>query len=512
MSEPTSGAATPTSELRSSGTQHDPVDVAQSDEPTTGTPAPQAGGGGAAEVPARPEPDTGAGLNWARLGGVLALVVLALFCIVSVTIRVAHHPRLSPLDEAAHIDSVLQAPQIARSGALMLPETLHEISCRGIDLDWQPPPCGSEPAVPGPDYAVGAGGYNTADIHPPTYYFITKAAITVGGWFTDDDPVTLMRLTGGLWLALGTCLTWVLGRRMGASGWAAFGTAAVMASGFWVQSLSSLVNNDDMAIPAGAAFSLAAVAWWRYRRVWWVLPLAAAVLMMIKQTNFVVIAVICVYLITLEATRVQPNSTGTGAEQPAPGPSAADWWRTHRAGLLRAVGVSALTVGAAGVAAVGWNRYAAGRAIIPHDQLQISLWFQVDQLPLGRIIEQSFAFSGASQTLPAGLPTPPGVVSVFQVAVVSVLVGLTVVSWFRDRTTFAALLAATLGVIVMPWVYVVLNYVTSGQYFDVPYRYGFSMFPFIAAAVAAGLRRRATGVIVAGIGCAAVVLALVAAS
>src|SRR5664279_2359473 len=119
MTEPTSRAATPTSQLSSSGTPLDPLDV------TTGEPAaemPGAPAGRSPEVPAGSDPDAGAGRDWARLGGVLALVVLAVFCIVSVTIRVAHHPKLSQLDEAAHIDSVLQAPQIARSGALMIPE------------------------------------------------------------------------------------------------------------------------------------------------------------------------------------------------------------------------------------------------------------------------------------------------------------------------------------------------------------------------------------------------------
>jgi len=61
-------------------------------------------------------------------------------------------------------------------------------------------------------------------------------------------------------------------------------------------------------------------------------------------------------------------------------------------------------------------------------------------------------------------------------------VALTVAAWYRDRPAFAALAAAVLTLATMPAVYVVLNYVASGQFFTPWFRYGFSMMPFVATA------------------------------
>src|SRR6478752_10099535 len=147
-----------------------------------------------------------------RWGSIAGLLVLIVFSVVTVGVTVATHVQLSPIDEAAHIDSVFRAPSVVRTGELMLPRTLDETYCRGVaDIVVDPPPCGVYQATPPPGYAVGAGGYNTADIHPPIYYDITKLAITLGGWIP-LDPVTLMRLTGAFSLALAACLTWLLAR------------------------------------------------------------------------------------------------------------------------------------------------------------------------------------------------------------------------------------------------------------------------------------------------------------
>src|SRR5690349_20184053 len=62
-----------------------------------------------------------------RLGSLLGLLALIVFSCVTVGVTVATHVKLSPIDEAAHIDSVFRAPSIVRTGELMLPQTLDEI-------------------------------------------------------------------------------------------------------------------------------------------------------------------------------------------------------------------------------------------------------------------------------------------------------------------------------------------------------------------------------------------------
>jgi len=84
-----------------------------------------------------------------RLGSIAGLLVLIVFSFVTVGVTVARHAALSPIDEAAHIDSVFRAPSIVRTGELMLPQTLDEISCRGVaQIVFTPPPCGVCQAAP----------------------------------------------------------------------------------------------------------------------------------------------------------------------------------------------------------------------------------------------------------------------------------------------------------------------------------------------------------------------------
>src|SRR6476646_8903040 len=287
-----------------------------------------------------------------RLGSIAGLLVLIIFSFVTVGVTVATHVQLSPIDEAAHIDSVFRAPSIVRTGELMLPQTLDEISCRGVaDINFSPPPCGVFQAVPPAGYAIGGGGYNTADIHPPIYYDNTKLAITAGGWLP-LDPVTLMRLTGAFWLALGACLTWLLARRLGAGRWAAFGAGATLAAGYSVQEMSSIVNVDAMVLATGAGFALLALWAWPKRLAWWLIPLAAVVVMFVKMTNIAGLVVVCLFLLIREAVR--PLAADGDSRVPGMDRLRA-WWSANGRGTLRALGVGALTGLAAGLALAVWS-------------------------------------------------------------------------------------------------------------------------------------------------------------
>ena len=164
-------------------------------------------------------PDT-TRLRYGRIASMLSLVVLALFSLISVTLTVRQHPQLSQIDEVSHIDAVLAAPGVVRTGQQLSPETLDIVSCRLVeDLAYPWPACGSSPTVPPADYPIGAGGFTTSDVHPPVYYWLTALGVTIGGWVTDLEPVVIMRLTGAVWLALGACLTWLLARSLGRGAW-----------------------------------------------------------------------------------------------------------------------------------------------------------------------------------------------------------------------------------------------------------------------------------------------------
>jgi hypothetical protein len=448
-----------------------------------------------------------------RLGSIAGLLVLIVFSFVTVGVTVARHAALSPIDEAAHIDSVFRAPSIVRTGELMLPQTLDEISCRGVaQIVFTPPPCGVFQAAPPAGYAIGGGGYNTADIHPPIYYDITKLAITLGG-FLPLDPVTLMRLTGVFWLALGACLTWLLARRLGAGRWAAFGAGATLAAGYSVQEMSSIVNVDAMVLATGAGFALLALWAWPKRSAWWLLPLAAVVVMFVKMTNIAGLVVVCLFLLIREAVRPLAVDGGVRGWERLRGPERLRaWWSANGSGTGRALGVGALTGLAAGLALAVWSAIRSTRALVPGDSLPISQQFLIDHLTLEQIASQAFSFTAPTEFLPNGLSLK-FIGSYGPIALVAVwagLLALTVAAWFRDRAAFAALAAAVACLAVMPALYVVLNYIASHQFFTPWFRYGFSMMPFVVAAIAAGFRRRAGGVFFAALGGIAMISALVA--
>ncbi len=443
--------------------------------------------------------------RWISAGLMAVLAVASL--VLAWTKAIGDRP-LSALDEAAHIDTVWQLPHVVQTGELMLPETLTEIACRGVLQipDIVMPACGApQPSPPYPGFVIGAGGYNTADIHPPTYYVLVRLALAVGEAVSDGEPVTIMRMTGGIFLAIGACLTFLLSRRLGAGRAAAFGMTAVLISGPLVLTMSSIVNVDAIVIPASAGFALLALWTWGRRAVWWLLPLAAAAVMLIKLTNLTALMVVGLFLILWQASVRLPGDLPTrGAER------IRTWWATTGAGVRRAIAVVALVCVAGAVATLGWYAIRDARALIPGSSLPIAQLFHVDRLLPGNVLGVTFTFASPQAFAPAWLTVDPRWYDAIRIAGLMITVLLTVVAWFRDRMVWAALTASLVVLVGAPAVYVLLNYYSTSQFFDPGARYGFAMLPFLTASVAAGLRGRVWGGVAAAVGVVAIAGAVVA--
>ena len=238
-----------------------------------------------------------------RLGSIAGLLVLIVFSFVTVGVTVATHAALSPIDEAAHIDSVFRAPSIVRTGELMLPQTLDEISCRGSPRSSSPRrPVGCSRRCRRPGYAIGGGGYNTADIHPPIYYDITKLAITArrlapaGPGHADAADRRDLARAG--------CLP-DLAARPPARRRPVGRVRRRRDAGrrYSVQQMSSIVNVDAMVLATGAGFALLALWAWPRRLAWWLIPLAAVLVMFVKMTNIAGLVVVCLFLLIREVSR-----------------------------------------------------------------------------------------------------------------------------------------------------------------------------------------------------------------
>ena len=499
---------------------------------------------------------------WMRLLVAAPVLLLAGFAVVGTALPAVRVRELSILDEAAHIDSVFKVPSVDRSGEKFLPQTLDEVSCRGGIAqwpDWQPPPCGVPQGVPPADYRIGSGGYDTADIHPPVYYFATAALAAVGLWFVDADAVTLMRLTGSLYLAVGICLTWLLARRLGANRWAAFGTAGLLVTAPNVLYMSSIVNVDAAVIMASAGFGLVVLAVWRRRSAWWALPLLAVGLMLVKMTNLGALIAAALFLIITAVTApirgsARPLAAGAGngprdpldgsasarrapdEAPPAAAPAAADaeagtagepappgrsvavarcrrhlgrWVAANGPGTVRAVGLSTLMALGAVVVTLGWSGIQNLRALVPADELWFTQQFKVDRLLVGNIGDSLLSFWEPHGLWAPWLSARPYLGAVLLMITAAVPLGLMVASWFRRREVYPIQLAALITMAVAAPVYVAMNYVVNGIYFNPDFRYGLSVLPFFAAAVAAGVRTRVAGAVISGLAVVGMVTTLV---
>ena len=102
------------------------------------------------------------------------------FCVALAVLVVALHVReyrpLSPIDELQHLDYLYKAPSghIVARGERIGEAALREETCRGLDAPIALPSC-TAPAPLDPD-EFQERGFNTASVHPPTYYFLTGTA------------------------------------------------------------------------------------------------------------------------------------------------------------------------------------------------------------------------------------------------------------------------------------------------------------------------------------------------
>ena len=78
-----------------------------------------------------------------------------------------------------------------------------------------------------------------------------------------------------------------------------------------------------------------------------------------------------------------------------------------------------------------------------------------------------------------------------------------------DRT-FTAVVASLAALLTLPVAYVLLWYWAEGRYFTPWFRFGLAMMPFVAASVAACLRRRWSGWLLGGVAAVGMLIAVTA--
>ncbi|MDQ4068695.1 MAG: hypothetical protein M3203_04340, partial [Actinomycetota bacterium] len=105
----------------------------------------------------------------ARWGEPLALGSVLVLLVAVTALHVHAYQQLSPIDELHHVDYMLKAAegQLLRRGDVIGPETRREGACRGVDAPgFGPGSCDDESWLDGREF-------NTEEIQPPAYYFLT---------------------------------------------------------------------------------------------------------------------------------------------------------------------------------------------------------------------------------------------------------------------------------------------------------------------------------------------------
>jgi hypothetical protein len=285
----------------------------------------------------------------------MSLAALALFVVSLglVSLHVRAFTKVSPVDEQMHIDYLYRAPgvQPVVSGTRLGPEAMREEACRGIASNFHPPPCGSSTLRPD---QFEFRGYDTAYIHPATYYDLTALlAHPLQGILGLASLVTAARLVGALWLWLGLLVTMFVARRFGASLPATVGLLFMAASTPAALFYAATVTPDGMNLLVGAVALSLVLAWETRPRQWWLLVLAATLGVMVKAQGAIVILMLGLYLGAqiLPALRRVPLTRAAGAATPKDRPARS---RDLVGGVL-VLGVVAAVVGTAWIAAVNRN-------------------------------------------------------------------------------------------------------------------------------------------------------------
>jgi len=172
--------------------------------------------------------------------------------------------------------------------------------------------------------------------------------------------------------------------------------------------------------------------------------------------------------------------------------------------LVGLMGLSAITV------TLAWSRIQAARAVIPPADLWFNQQFKVDHLSLVMVGGSLLRFWEPRDLWFRWLSGRDYLISPLLMVTAAGLLALLVASWFRNRRVFPIVTAALLTMAIAAPVYVVTNYVVNGVYFDVNFRYGLSVLPFVAVAVAAGLRTRVAGAALSTLAVVGMITTLVA--
>ena len=406
------------------------------------------------------------------------------FCVALSVLVVAMHVReyrqLSPIDELQHLDYLYKAPSghIVARGERIGEAALREEACRGLDAAIALPSC-TAPVPLDPD-EFQERGFNTASVHPPTYYFLTgTAAKAVKGLLGWDSLHTAGRSMGAVWLSLAVAVMWRLLVSRGAGALTQVALLSMLIVSPAVIMASATVSPDATGLFAGAMVLTAVLSWEDRRVPGWVPPLAVAGALALKFTHIAVVGVVVVYLAVRALQQCGSSARGVAA------------WRTD-AMMRRYGGAVVAVVGSAFVMLAVWSVVQAIIAKLPQADIPMNESLRANGFPLADMLGQVDAVVSPLKG-PYFSPVLRNryVVSMNHVLDLGALVALASAAVFAVARSRERALAAAAGVamIAMGPVTVLSTYYGTNAVTPTPTRYGLPIMPAVLMAALPAMQR-----------------------
>jgi hypothetical protein len=424
------------------------------------------------------------------------MAVLAALLLFGAVIQIGHVARyrlVSPIDELQHLDYLVRAPRldIPGSGDLVGQEAARSETCSRIDSPFDAAVVACVPNDRDVDVSkLQEQGYNTAFIHPPTYYFVDGViaraidAVVPG----DQGVLTTGRLAGVVWTLAAIALLWLLMQELDAGLLATSIVVVVLVTAPTVMHGASTVNPDGTSLAMGAGMLWAALRWERRRSGIWLVALFAALSVGTKVTNLVGVGVALAYL-GWPLARTLPARWRARAEDGLLDPEAKQ----------RLLAVVVPTAAVLVVAAV-WRVTQGALQIIPPSQVPMITPVLVDRFPLVEFGSSWHAtFSPLQNPWYAPFLRTRMVIFMAGVGDLVVIAGAFAGAVLADRGSRERRIAviALLTAVACGPALVLFNYFLQGIYTPIPPRYGLSLLPAMAAASVPALRRR-SGLVLGG--------------
>lgn len=276
---------------------------------------------------------------------------------------------------------------------------------------------------------------------------------------------------GGVWLALGLILSWFLMAELGLAKHVRLGICLAMATIPLVVYSSATVNNDALALAAGASTLLVTLRYIRGRTHWIWLGVIATAAMSIKVTNLVALSMCCLVLLT--AIRIRSEHSQFSFKQATTG--------------ILAIGLaSAVTTGS-------WFALSTSRAVFPPEKIPMSQRFKVDSIGFENFLSNTL--NGAPPT--SGHYWPPAFASSW-IVLWTGLIGFAIIAGTVGAalegsaapSRFQVGAATVTTMLATGPLFVGIGFFLGGGYVAPPPRYGMSLIPACLACFAMSLGTR----------------------